>query len=198
MPTGQTAVILPVPEAEPLVRTWRARFDKHAAQGVPAPITLISPYLPLPAARAALPRALGLLARGPLRFTLRGLVRWPNLAVLVPDPDDGLRRLVRALAAPHALLPYLGRYGEAVRPHLTVAYGADLPALTRARFDAIAADVEPRLPLSCTGRELLLLVRQDGRWAVDLSLPLPPPGNHRQLCDTMGKSLPDPESPRAR
>ena len=172
MPTGQTAVILPVPEAEPLVQTWRARFDKHAAQGVPAHITLLSPYLPVAAARRALPRALGLLGHRAPRFTLRGLVRWPGLAVLVPEPQAWFLLLARALSVDQALLPYQGRYGAQVRPHLTVAYGAELPALTRARFDAIAADLEPRLPLRCEGRAVHLLVRDGTRWALDTVLPL--------------------------
>lgn len=174
MPTGQTALILPVPEAEPLVHTWRARFDKHAAQGVPAHVTLLSPFLPEAAARAALPRVLGLLGRRTPRFTFRALVRWPGLAVLRPEPDDWFRRITRALCEAHGLLPYAGKHGATFEPHLTVAYGAEVPALTRARFDAIAADLDPRLPLTCVGRQVQLIVREGQRWRLAEALEIAP------------------------
>jgi hypothetical protein len=35
-----------VPAAEPVVSTWRERFDGSAAQGMPAHITALYPFLP--------------------------------------------------------------------------------------------------------------------------------------------------------
>jgi hypothetical protein len=43
---GQSAVVVPVPAAEPVVSTWRARFVGSAAQGMPAHITALYPFLP--------------------------------------------------------------------------------------------------------------------------------------------------------
>src|SRR5215831_5332630 len=43
---GETALIVPVPAAEPLVGPWRSRFDAAAvAGGVPAHVTVIYPFL---------------------------------------------------------------------------------------------------------------------------------------------------------
>jgi hypothetical protein len=41
----QSALLVPVPEAEPAVRAWRAQFDPAAAAGVPAHVTLLYPFL---------------------------------------------------------------------------------------------------------------------------------------------------------
>lgn len=42
---GQTAIIIPVGAAEPIVGRWRRQFDPAAAAGVPAHITIIYPFL---------------------------------------------------------------------------------------------------------------------------------------------------------
>ena len=43
---ARSALILPVPEAEPLLAQWRARWDPNASLGVPAHLTLLFPFLP--------------------------------------------------------------------------------------------------------------------------------------------------------
>jgi hypothetical protein len=44
--TRRTALIAPVPEAEPAVGAIRATHDSSAARGVPAHITILFPFLP--------------------------------------------------------------------------------------------------------------------------------------------------------
>ena len=44
--TGRSAIVVPVPDAEPAVGTWRARYDSSAAFGMPAHITVLYPFLP--------------------------------------------------------------------------------------------------------------------------------------------------------
>ena len=41
----QSALLVAVPEAEPLVSTWRLKLDPVAARGVPAHITVLFPFL---------------------------------------------------------------------------------------------------------------------------------------------------------
>jgi len=43
---GQSAVLIPVPEAESIVGRWRHEYDPVAAAGGPAHITLVVPWLP--------------------------------------------------------------------------------------------------------------------------------------------------------
>ena len=42
----ETALVIAVPEAEPLVSDWRAQHDWSAQRGVPAHITLLYPFVP--------------------------------------------------------------------------------------------------------------------------------------------------------
>lgn len=183
MPTGETAIIVPVPEAEPLVSRWRARFDKHAAQGVPAHITLLSPFVPVSQLDAALPVLREILAGPPPDFRFEDLTVFPGgrdasgqlrpgLAVLTPKPDDWFLDRSRALCRRFCLLPYGGRYGRDVHPHLTVAYGSLDRAEQEARFAAIAADLAPALPLRCRPGAARVLVRDDDRWRTRIELPL--------------------------
>lgn len=45
-PGWETALLLPVPAAEPAVGQHRARLDEAARDGVPAHITVLYPFLP--------------------------------------------------------------------------------------------------------------------------------------------------------
>jgi hypothetical protein len=42
----ESALLVPVPEAEPVVAEWRDRLDPSGATGVPAHITVLYPFLP--------------------------------------------------------------------------------------------------------------------------------------------------------
>ena len=42
---AQSAVILPVPEADAVIGEWRRRLDRSAAWGVPAHVTLLFPFV---------------------------------------------------------------------------------------------------------------------------------------------------------
>ncbi len=183
MPTGDTAIIVPIPAAEPLVDRWRARFDKHAAQGVPAHITLLSPFVPRSQLAAALPVLREILAGPPPDLSFDRLDVFPGgpdahgqprpgLAVLTPRPGDWFLDRSRALCQRFGLLPYGGRYGADVHPHLTVAYGSLDRAEQDARFAAIAADLAPNLPLCCRPRQARVMVRDGEPWRVYAAIPL--------------------------
>jgi len=55
---AQSAVLVPVPEAEPAVSRHRARLDRAAAWGVPAHVTILYPFAPPLAITAATTAAL--------------------------------------------------------------------------------------------------------------------------------------------
>jgi hypothetical protein len=46
MPLDESALVVLVPEAEPLVKAFRDRYDPSAVAGVPAHITLVYPFRP--------------------------------------------------------------------------------------------------------------------------------------------------------
>jgi 2'-5' RNA ligase len=158
-------LVVPVPEAEPLVGQLRLEYDPPAPFGIPAHITLLFPFRPagwlgeervaelaafiraVPAARFALTRV--------GRFA--GQVgRSPGVLFLAPDPAEPFVDLTRQLSARFDLLPY-GRASSGGNPHLTVARHED-PAV----LDRISEALSPSLPLAFTMREAWLMERDVG------------------------------------
>src|SRR5215213_340552 len=93
---GQTAVIVPVPEAEPVVGRWRARHDAAATAGVPAHVTVVYPFLSADRVdEAALREEVGSLPAFAATFASTG--RFPDLLYLAPEPADPFRALTGAL-----------------------------------------------------------------------------------------------------
>lgn len=157
--TGETALVVAVPEAEPVVGRWRARHDEAAGHGVPAHVTVLYPFLREEEVDAeALAGIVGAEPRFEVRFA--SCARFPGgVLYLEPVPADPFRRLTEAVAGrwPQAP-PYGGQFAEVV-PHLTVAHTAD-----PATLDVVEADVASRLPVEAWVTAVELLVFDGARW----------------------------------
>jgi hypothetical protein len=106
-------VIVPVPETELAVGKWRAGLDRAAEWGVPAHVTVISPFVPPDRIGPRELHALGQAVRGVQRFDVAfGRVEWfgDDVVWLDPQPSDGFRALV---AAVWSTFPYYPPYGDA-------------------------------------------------------------------------------------
>ena len=64
----ETALLVPVPAAEPAVGQHRARLDEAARDGVPAHITVLYPFLPPAGIDEALLSSLGRMFAGHAAF----------------------------------------------------------------------------------------------------------------------------------
>jgi len=142
---AETALIVPVPEAEPVVGPWRATLDTAASWGVPAHITVLYPFLPLAEVDAqVLDTLAGIVARTPrIDLTLTRVDWFGDIAAwLAPEPAEPFRALTMAVwrAFPQAP-PYRGLHDEVI-PHLTVGDNRPMTALT-----AAAAAVAGQLPI---------------------------------------------------
>ncbi len=119
---GESAIIVPISVPVALARL-RDRMDPSAAEGVPAHVTLLYPFMPVdaltPEVRQKVQRVVGAQDRFSVEF--RSVARWPNVVYLPPEPAEPFRRLTTALAAAFPdYPPYQGAHPEVV-PHLTVA-----------------------------------------------------------------------------
>jgi hypothetical protein len=169
--SGESAVVVPVAAAEAVVSQWRERFDTSAAQGMPAHVTALYPFLPAPRLGArAVERLRHLCAQLPaLEVAFRRTARFPDVLYLAPEPPDGLRRLTLAIAQEWPQTPpYGGRFAEIV-PHLTVAHAA--PEAAVAEVARIVAD---GLPFTATLTEAELYVFDGTRWRLRTRLPFGP------------------------
>src|SRR5262245_55849201 len=131
-PSGQSALIVEVPEAEFAVQRHRDRLDANARLGVPAHFTVLFPFMPVadlaPTTLAHLSRLLATKPAFSIDLTrtawFADQVLW--LAPEDPQPFHDLTDLVHA-AYPN-FPPYRGVHEDLV-PHLTVAHGCELPQM---------------------------------------------------------------------
>ena len=163
-----SAVIVRIPVPAPLERL-RRRWDRAAGLGVPSHVTLLFPFLDAAALDRATRRVVAEVAAEQAPFTVRfeRIGRFPSVLYLAPEPPDPFRRLTSDLAARFPDHPPYGGAFDVVIPHLTIAENAEAP------FDAIAAEVEPALPIERSVAALEVLIQTlDGRWHGHWRIPL--------------------------
>ncbi len=119
---AESAIIVPV-RVPVVVSRLRERMDPSAAEGVPAHVTLLYPFMPPDELRHDVRRTIeDIIAAEPAFPVVFSFVRrWPNLVYLEPEPAEPFRRLIRALSAAFPEYPPYGGLHEEVIPHLTVA-----------------------------------------------------------------------------
>ena len=162
----ESAVIVPVLQADGLLRPWRRRWQPAAPVGIPAHVTLAYPFLPADelgtAALSGLSAIFG--AQPPFSVTLAGSGRWPGIVYLTVDPAE---QLVALAASVHAAFPASrsewGGPERPIVPHVTALRSDDDGALDEAE-SALAA----RLPLDCRLAEAWLVqaTGDTGAWLV--------------------------------
>ena len=170
--TPQSGLIVEIPEAEPLVQSFRLELDQNARSGVPAHVTVLYPFGPPDAIDdAILDRLRSVFAAVPGFAFVLDHTDWFGEQVLWVGPadDQPFRTLTRvAVAAFPDHLPYGGAFGMDPIPHLTVGEDGE-PAVMR---DA-EATIRPGLPVSGTASSVSLLVQDEtGHWSRRERFPL--------------------------
>ena len=164
----RSALIVAVPEAEPLVHEWRMRYD-NAELGIPAHVTLLFPFVPAEEIGKELVAELrDLFAEQPaFSFTLARVARFADVAWLAPDPSDPFRRLTELIFSRYPDYPPYEGIHEEVLPHLTVAMGDS------ALQDEVEAALTPHLPIGAHAGEVTLLVEDEAdNWSESDRFPL--------------------------
>jgi 2'-5' RNA ligase len=168
---GESAIIVPV-QVPVAVNRLRDRMDPSAAQGVPAHVTLLYPFMAPAGLKDDVRRRIEqIIAMEPaFPFTLGSVHRWPNVVYLAPKPADPFRRLTNALAEAFPdYPPYEGAHEDVV-PHLTIAQ--DVPD----DYYAAAEHALPgMLPIRDVAREAWLIGHTpDQPWHTLWRLPFGP------------------------
>jgi 2'-5' RNA ligase len=153
----------------PALERLRRAFDRSAALGVPAHITILYPWLPAVALSTAVREELRGIVRETLVFGVRfaRVARWPEVAYLEPEPAEPFATLTARVAAAYPEFPpYAGTIAEVV-PHLTLVENAEGP------LDEVAVRAARHLPFKRVVRSIEVLIEgTDGRWRVRWRLPL--------------------------
>ena len=157
-----TAVVVHVPEAEPLVGELRLRHTDDGRAGMPPHVTLLVPFVPAPRLSPEVEKRLAEIVGAVEAFevTFPRTARFPSVLYLEPEPSEPFVALTRAIVAAWPVHPpYEGVFDEVI-PHLTVAESEDAELL-----DRLAAEVEPRLPVAARVTEAKLFEEDEaGHW----------------------------------
>jgi 2'-5' RNA ligase len=164
---GETALLVTVPEAEPLVGALRRRYDAAAGAGVPAHVTVLYPFLDVSRIDAGVIGALAaLLARHePFEVEFARCGRFPDVLFLAPEPAAPFVALTEAVAGrwPEAP-PYAGKF-DGSDPHLTVAYDREPVPYGPGTYDTVEAELRPGLPVRARVASVSLFVCDETeRW----------------------------------
>jgi hypothetical protein len=164
--TTESALVVLVPEAEPLVGPYRQRFDSSAAAGLGAHITLLYPFVE---PEKISKRTLNVLAecfRGcvPIAFSLTEIRRFPaETLYLAPDPDEPFRQLTLAIWERFPdRPPYGGAYPDII-PHLSIGRFADVGAMNQVAAD-LATALKQAPPIRASAGIVALIENTACRW----------------------------------
>ena len=165
-PEEKSGLIIPLPEAELLVRRWRENLDPGCILGVPAHITVLFPFASPGDIDDEMIATLQTYFSEfePFKFGFEAIGWFEDTVVyLDPTPDDVFRGITRGLAKLFPMyLPYEGKYGESA-PHLTIGDGAPLDLLQEA-----AMNITPHLPLTVSADRVWLMAggTDPGSWTL--------------------------------
>jgi len=162
----ESAIIVPAPEAEPLVGRLRERFDPSAKVGLAAHITVLHPFVPPDQiSKAVIARVRNVAQKhSPFAYSLNSIDRFANTLYLRPHPAEPFIDLVKGLVQHFpAYLPYGGRF-DSIAPHLTVAHGEGLP------FEELEGELSGhtlfRAWITASCETLALIENSSGLWRV--------------------------------
>jgi hypothetical protein len=165
-----SCLIVPVPDAEPVVAAWLGR-DRVDFDGAPLHVTVMYPFLPARSVRGATEAAVAGLARDiePFDFVLARLGTFPGVQYLAPEPAASFVAITERIQRRWpSCQPYRGAY-DSVIPHVTVVF-ADRPPLPP---EVMRRD----LPINSRATELWLLEQTTRGWRTKAKFPLGPAPN---------------------
>lgn len=165
---NESALLILVPEAESLVGRFRERFDPSAADGVPAHITLLYPFVTPERiddrVMDSLTECFG--RTRAIDYALTEVRRFPaDTLYLRPDPDEPFRALTMAIWRRFPdTPPYSGIWPDIV-PHLSIGRFVDEAELDRNARE-LTAKFARELPIRASATRVALMDTTLGRWVV--------------------------------
>jgi 2'-5' RNA ligase len=143
---ADTALVVLLPELEPLLGPWRSRLTGDGARGMPPHVTLIIPFADSSEVEQRLEAVRCVLASfSPFELALLETGRWPELLYLRPEPAEPFVAITEALVEAFPEFPsYAGEFDEIV-PHVTVAQAGDEVLATVERELAAQLPVKTRV-----------------------------------------------------
>jgi len=161
---ARTLLALLVPEAEPVVASFRDQYDPSARRGLGAHITLIYPFVDSQWLTAGLlARAREVVADIPApMFRLAQVHTFPSVVWLAPEPSRSIVQIAGALENAFPDHPRGGGAFPTFVPHLSVA--RQVQHEKAAIINELHARLADHGPIYCWCESAALLVSENRRW----------------------------------
>jgi 2'-5' RNA ligase len=164
---AETALVVLVPELEPLIGAWRRDHTSDGACGMPPHVTLIYPFADSSEVGPYLPELAEELGRfSPFELAFRGTRRFPETLYLEPEPAEPFVAMTQALASAFPDFPPYGGQLDEIVPHASIAQGGE-PLFAR-----VEDEVVPRLPVSVRVERAWLMEDTSAGWRRHTAFPL--------------------------
>ena len=166
---NESAVIIPIPEVEPIVASLRLQYDRSASLGVPAHITLLYPFRPPQVILGEIKILRDIcMSIEAFPFSFTEARRFPATAYLHPDKSGQFAQITKTLAKMWPdYQPYNGTFSDVV-PHLTVADEVNVETLA-----TVESFLRRHLPIKCFAGEIWLMTSDyEGMWSKSAVFPL--------------------------
>lgn len=150
---------------EPLVSSFRNKYDPSAAKGMPAHITINYPFIPgLTPDQNLYQRLADLFAESDsFTFTFKRFGRFPGVVYLVPEPDAPFKELIEKVARKFPQSPPYGGIFETIVPHLTIAHAEEEAVLDEIESQ-LTERAQQHLPMTIQAKQVRLTDNRTGRW----------------------------------
>jgi 2'-5' RNA ligase len=157
---GDSALVFLVPEVEPAVRFWRSAHDPSAAEGMPAHMTVLYPFIAEGDLREGTLNELKAICDKwqPIEVEFAEFGHFPGVLWLNPDSVHCLDFITSIRQGFPQCLPY-GRSDLEVIPHLTITDGASEQIEEQAQ-----AEIAPHLPLKAVLASVALMAFDGKNW----------------------------------
>jgi 2'-5' RNA ligase len=171
MPANFTALIVPVPEADALVRAAAAQFEptsplaNQSSSVVAAHVTVLAPFLAPENINQRVIDDVQKICSTHRRhhFELGRIATFgAGVVYLRPEPSEALLRLSQSIWQRWPETPPYGGQYATVIPHVTLAIVGDAPE----QITRLTQFAKPFLPLHADAWEVQLMLVHDGTWEV--------------------------------
>jgi hypothetical protein len=169
----ESALAIRVPAAEPVVGKFRAQYDPSAAEGVPAHVTVLYPFMPPTEINDQVLTDLStlFLTCPAFSFVLNKIQTFPEVLYLAPNPEAPFRELIERVIGRFPDYPPYGGIHTDIIPHLTVGHAEDPETFAQLRAN-FSKHVAGKLPILTTATAVTLIEIRSERWQVRWEFPL--------------------------
>ena len=161
----ESVLLVEVPAAEAAVGQHREHFDANAPLGIPAHITVLSPFMPPhminPLALAELERVFASIRRFHFQLAATDWFGEETLWLAPTDPAP-FRALTDGVYEAFPAFPPFGGQHDVLVPHLTIGHGRPVSELRAAE-----KSIQAQLPIEAEAATVTLMTEQSagGQWA---------------------------------